>query len=61
MTFKSLHISVSINRPADQVYEFASNPENLPQWAAVTGVTHFTNPVQCVRTVAQITIEYEIE
>jgi len=34
MTFKSLHISVSINRPADQVYEFASNPENLPQWAA---------------------------
>jgi len=34
MTYKSLHISVSINRPADQVYEFASNPENLPQWAA---------------------------
>ena len=34
MTFKSKHISVSINRPADDVYEFASNPENLPQWAA---------------------------
>ena len=34
MTFKSQHISVSINRPADQVYEFASNPANLPQWAA---------------------------
>ena len=34
MIFKSLHISVSINRPADQVYEFASNPENLPKWAA---------------------------
>ena len=34
MTFKSQHISVSINRPADQVYEFASNPENLPKWAA---------------------------
>ena len=34
MTFKSRHISVSINRPADQVYEFASNPENLPKWAA---------------------------
>ncbi|HEY9205206.1 MAG TPA: SRPBCC family protein [Candidatus Methanoperedens sp.] len=31
--FKSKHISVSINRPADQVYEFASNPENLPRWA----------------------------
>jgi len=34
MTFKSRHISVSINRSADQVYEFASNPENLPKWAA---------------------------
>jgi hypothetical protein len=34
MTFKSKHINVSINRPAHQVYEFASNPENLPQWAA---------------------------
>ena len=34
MTFKSQHISVSSNRPADQVYEFASNPENLPKWAA---------------------------
>jgi len=34
MTFESQHISVSINRSADQVYEFASNPENLPQWAA---------------------------
>ena len=33
MTFKSQHISVSINRPADQVYEFVSNPENLPKWA----------------------------
>jgi uncharacterized membrane protein len=34
MTFKSQHISVSINRPADQVYEFASNPENWPKWAS---------------------------
>ena len=33
-TFKSRHISVSINRPADEVYEFATNPENLPKWAA---------------------------
>jgi hypothetical protein len=37
MTLKSLHISVSINRPADKVYEFASNPENLPRWAAGLG------------------------
>ena len=34
MTFMAKHISVSINRSADQVYEFASNPENLPKWAA---------------------------
>jgi Polyketide cyclase / dehydrase and lipid transport len=34
MTFTAKHISVSINRSAAQVYEFASNPENLPNWAA---------------------------
>ena len=34
MTFMAKHISVSINRSAVQVYEFASNPENLPKWAA---------------------------
>jgi hypothetical protein len=34
MTFRSKHISVSIDRSVDDVYEFASNPENLPRWAA---------------------------
>jgi uncharacterized membrane protein len=34
MTFTAKHISVSINRSAAQVYEFAANPENLPKWAA---------------------------
>jgi uncharacterized membrane protein len=34
MPFPSQHISISINRPAVQVYEFAANPQNLPQWAA---------------------------
>ena len=33
-TLKSEHISVQISRLADEVYEFASNPENLPKWAA---------------------------
>lgn len=33
MTFQSQHISVSSNRPANQVYEFAANPQNLPRWA----------------------------
>jgi hypothetical protein len=34
MTFKAKHISVSINRSTDQVYEFVSDPKNLPKWAA---------------------------
>jgi hypothetical protein len=34
MTFMAKHISVSINRAAAQVYEFASSSENLPKWAA---------------------------
>jgi len=33
MTFTAKHISISINCPAAEVYEFASNPENLPKWA----------------------------
>lgn len=33
-TFPVQHISISINRPNEEVYQFASNPENLPQWAA---------------------------
>jgi hypothetical protein len=37
MTFMAKHISVSINRSAAQVYEFASNLENLPKWAAGLG------------------------
>lgn len=32
MTFIAKHISVSIDVPPAQVYEFASNPENLPKW-----------------------------
>jgi hypothetical protein len=28
------HVSVSVRRPPGQVYEYASQPENLPKWAA---------------------------
>lgn len=35
LTSKTL--SVSIECPPRQVYEFASNPENLPKWAAGLG------------------------
>jgi hypothetical protein len=33
-TMESRTISVSINRPADAVYNFASVPENIPKWAS---------------------------
>lgn len=34
MTFPAKQISVSINRPPQDVYDFAGNPENLTAWAA---------------------------
>lgn len=32
-TLKVLHISTSIQRPAKEVYDFVSDPRNLPKWA----------------------------
>jgi hypothetical protein len=32
MTYPVKIISISINRPAGEVYQFASNPENFPKW-----------------------------
>jgi uncharacterized membrane protein len=37
MTHEVRHISVSIERPPDEVYSFVSNPENLPKWATGLG------------------------
>jgi hypothetical protein len=36
-TYQVRHISVSIDRPPDEVYSFVSNPENLPKWATGLG------------------------
>ena len=33
----SLHLSVRVDRSAEQVYRFVSDPEHLPQWAAGLG------------------------
>lgn len=33
-TYPAKYIGISINRPAEEVYEFASNPENFPKWIA---------------------------
>jgi len=35
--YQVLHISVSINRPPNDVYALVSNPENLPKWATGLG------------------------
>jgi hypothetical protein len=32
-TFQAKHISISINKPAELVYSFVLNAENLPKWA----------------------------
>jgi hypothetical protein len=37
MASESRHISEWIDRPADEVYEYASDPANLPQWARGLG------------------------
>jgi len=36
-TYQVRHISVSINRQPNEVYDFVSNPENLPKWATGLG------------------------
>jgi hypothetical protein len=37
MASASRHISLWIDRPAAEVYDYASNPANLPHWAAGLG------------------------
>ena len=34
MPYKPTHLSITINRPVNEVYEFLSTPENMPKWAA---------------------------
>ena len=34
MVHESVHVSTTIDRPAGDVYDFASNPVNLSSWAA---------------------------
>jgi hypothetical protein len=37
MTSESLHISERIDRPVDEVYAYAVDPANLPEWASGLG------------------------
>jgi hypothetical protein len=34
MATESRHLSVSIDRPAGEVYDYAADPRHLPEWAA---------------------------
>jgi Polyketide cyclase / dehydrase and lipid transport len=34
MVFESVHVSITIDRPAEEVYAYASDPRNLSNWAA---------------------------
>ena len=37
MASESRHIGIAIDRPAGEVYAYAGNPANLPEWAAGLG------------------------
>ena len=37
MAMESRHISIAIDRPAGEVYDYVRHPANLPQWAAGLG------------------------
>ncbi|HEY5152314.1 MAG TPA: SRPBCC family protein [Mycobacterium sp.] len=37
MASESRHISIAIDRPPAEVYAYAGNPANLPEWAAGLG------------------------
>jgi hypothetical protein len=37
MTAESRHVSERIDRPADEVYEYAVDPANIPEWAPGLG------------------------
>ena len=37
MVAESRHVSITIDLPAGEVYDFARNPANLPEWAAGLG------------------------
>lgn len=36
---ESRHLSISIDRPVEDVYDYASNPANLPAWAHGLGAS----------------------
>ncbi len=60
MTYPSKHISIAIHRPLSAVYAFASNPENLPQWAAglSQGIRKAGNVWLASSPMGEVTVEF---
>lgn len=60
MTFSSKHISTAINRSFQDVYAFASKPENLPQWAAglSTGIRKSGDAWKADSPMGEVTVEF---
>ena len=61
MVFDSAHLSSSIDRPAEDVYAFASDPRNLPRWAAglAQGNVQLVDGVCAVESpMGRVTVEF---
>ena len=59
MTYPVTHISVSIERPVAEVYQFASDPENMPAWIAFIDSVTRKGAVWIAETdLGQLTIEF---
>ena len=43
MSWQARHLSIAIERSSDEVYDFISQPQNLPLWASGLGAVRFTN------------------
>lgn len=43
MSWQARHLSIAIERSADEVYDFISQPQNLALWASGLGTVHFIN------------------
>ena len=61
MVFESAHVSIIIDRPAEDVYAFASDPRNLPQWASglANGVVESRNGAWVVESpMGRVTVAF---
>lgn len=53
------HITITINRPAGEVYQFASNPENFLKWVAfIKSMARQENTWHATTDVGDIKIEW---